>query len=172
MRWLKRTIICVAAAYASLVCANVTLAQEMSPGYAFAEVKDETDQPVFGAAVVVYKETGEEVGSSSTNAQGRAALFRKTRSEQRFIVRVLKSGYLTYEGVLDSSRENWWRDDEIKIKLVSLSKPKSRTGSAGRASSPLKRMPARAGPSPPSDSYIRDADRRVSASRVLRGHPT
>ena len=124
-----------------MACANIATAQVPSPGYAFLEVKDEKDKPVSGAAVVVYDKSGKEIGGWVTDPGGKAPLLRKNRGAERYVLRVIKAGYLTYEGVIETS-EQYWRNDEIKIKLVSLSKSKSK---GERRPSPL---PVRT-PSPP-----------------------
>lgn len=174
MRKLKQLVILAAAIGGLFACADNALAQLPSPGYIFLEAKDQADKPVVSAAAVVYDESGKEVGSSATDKEGKANLLQNSREKKKFIFRVIKSGYLTYEGVFETSGE--YNHVEIKVKLISATSPGTKT-EKGRQTVSAQTMnmpvPAPAGPSPPSDQIgIRGASRRVFSSRVLRAHPT
>jgi hypothetical protein len=162
---------CSVAACALLACANVTSAQELAPGYAFAEVTDETDQPVSGAVAVVHNEAGDEIGSSVTTPEGLASLVMNGYEKKSFIVRVIKRGYVTYEGEFKTTGAHY-ENIRVKIQLVPLSKPRSKTRAERRASSTLKRPPTPAGPSPPRARRTRTARSRASPSRFLHAYPT
>lgn len=168
MRWLRLLVIGAVAACALPACAGVSFAQVPAPVYMYAELTDETNQPVFGAATVVYNESGEEIASSATDPDGRTPLL-MNRGRHRFIVRILKAGYLTYEGVFETTGE--YRNAEIKIKLIS--DPKSKTGASRRASPSLKPAPKPSGLSPPTTSRrVRAAVGRAPPYTFLQGHPT
>lgn len=167
MHWLKRFLIGAAVACALPACAGVVSAQVPRSGYIFAEVTNSNDQPVSGAAAVVYNEKGDEVGSSVSDAGGRVSLMMNRRQPERFIFRIFKSGYLTYEGVFETSGE--YRNTEIKVKLIST--PKSKASAARRASPSLQLVPMPDEHSPPSDSRPRRDAARASPATALRGPP-
>ncbi|HEX8708786.1 MAG TPA: carboxypeptidase-like regulatory domain-containing protein [Pyrinomonadaceae bacterium] len=176
MRWLKRSGRFAAAAAALLWCVAAASAQEISPGYTFVEVKDGKDRPVVGASAAAYNEAGEEVASSVTDATGKARLISKRRGErqrQRFIVRVVKPGYLTYEGVIENSGAQWWHNETIEVKLIPLPRPGSEAGSERRAAPPSRRRRAPpAGPAPPPGARrAHSAGRNVLPLNTPRGHP-
>jgi hypothetical protein len=131
MRWLKCSARCAAAAFALLACSTAVSAQVPSPGYFFLEVSDEADKPVSGAATVVYDSSGKELESSVTDSSGGAALFRNRYEKERFVFRVIKPGYLTYEGTLVTSGP--YTRERIRIKLVPALRPKSKAAAARRA---------------------------------------
>src|SRR3954469_24782019 len=131
MRWLKCSARCAAAAFALLACSASASAQLPSPGYFFLEVLDEADKPVSGAATVVYDRSGKELESSATNSSGRASLFRNRSEKERFVFRVIKPGYLTYEGTLVTSGP--YKREEIRIKLIPSHRPKSKADAVRRA---------------------------------------
>jgi hypothetical protein len=122
---------CAAAVCALLACSTAASAQLPSPGYFFLEVLDEADKPMSGAATVVYDSSGKEVESSVTNPSGRAPLFRNRYGTERFVFRVIKPGYLTYEGTLVPSGE--YKREETSVKLISSRKPKSIADALRRA---------------------------------------
>jgi hypothetical protein len=173
MRKLKKSLI-LAAAAALLVCADNASAQLPSPGYIFLEATDQADKPVVSAAAVVYDESGKEVGSSATDREGKATLLQNSREKKKFIFRVIKSGYLTYEGVFETSGE--YKHVEIKVKLISATNPGTKTEKGRQSvSAHTVNLPMLepGGPSPPSNQTgIRDANLRASSSIVLQAHPT
>jgi hypothetical protein len=169
MRRLKLLVICATAVCALLACASVASAQVPYPGYIFAEVTDETDKPVGRATAVVYNSSGEEVGSSFTNAEGKVRLLENRNGQERFIFRIIKRGYVTHEGVFELSGQ--YKNAGIKVKLISNSRPKPKANATTPQN--LKRAAASAGPSPPTVSRrLRGAGSRASPARVLREHPT
>jgi hypothetical protein len=140
MRWLKCSARCAAVAFALLACSASASAQLPSPGYLFLEVLDEADKPVSGAATVVYDSSGKELESSATDSSGRASLFRNRSEKERFVFRVIKPGYLTYEGTLVTSGQ--YKREEIRIKLIPTLRPKSKADAVRRATT-TKRAPTR-----------------------------
>jgi hypothetical protein len=131
MRWLKCSARCAAAAFALLACSTAVSAQLPSPGYFFLEVSDEADKPVSGAATVVYDSSGKELESSSTDSSGRAALFRNHPQAERFVFRVVKPGYQTYEGTFVTSGQ--YKREQIRIKLTPTLRSKSKADAVRRA---------------------------------------
>lgn len=150
----------VLAAALLLASAAVAAAQVPMPGYVFAEVTDETDKPVTSATTVVYDQTGSEVGSSATNSKGSSALIVNTDAKSSFIVRVLKSGYQTYEGRFETTGQ--YRNFEIKIKLVPLShkRPATRALRAPPSRATTRTAPATGGLSPPGFRVSDDVGRK------------
>lgn len=132
MRKLKQSLILAAAAGALLVFADNASAQQLSTGYIFLEAKGQADKPVVSAAAVVYDESGKEVGSAATNREGRASLFRNSDAKKKFVFRVIKSGYLTYEGVFETSGQ--YTHVEIQVQLISAFGPEPRAGGVRRTS--------------------------------------
>jgi hypothetical protein len=130
MRRLKQSLILAAAVGVLFVCADIALAQVPSSGYIFLEATDQSDKPVFSAAAVVYDESGNEVGSSATDKQGKVSLLQNRSDKKKYIFRVIKSGYLTYEGVFETSGQ--YNRVTINIKLVSASSPEPQTGGMPR----------------------------------------
>ncbi len=164
MRWLKCSARCAAAAFALLACSTAASAQVPLPGYFFLEVLDEADKPVSGAATIVYDSSGKEQESSSTDSSGHASLFRNRSGTERFVFRVIKPGYLTYEGTLVTSSQ--YKNEQISIKLIPSLRPKSKTDD-------VRRTTTRARSSPPSDLLrARSVTRRAQLYRASRGHPT
>lgn len=164
MRWLKCSARCAAAAFALLACSASASAQVPPNGYFFLEVLDEADKPVSGAATVVYDSSGKELESATTDESGGAHLFRNRYETTRFVFRVIKPGYLTYEGTLVTSGQ--YTNERISINLVSTLKPKSKTDAVRRAAT-------RARPSPTSDlRRARSVIRRATVYGAARGHPT
>ena len=137
MRWLKCSARCAAVAFALLACSASASAQVPLPGYFFLEVLDEADNPVSGAATVVYDSSGKELESSATDSSGGAALFRNRYETQRFAFRVIKPGYLTYEGTFVTSGQ--YTREMIRIKLTPTLRPKSKAAAVRRATT--KRAP-------------------------------
>lgn len=169
MRWLKRSAQCAAAAFALLACSAAASAQIPSPGYFFLEVNDEADNLVPGAATVVYDSAGKELESSVTDEYGHARLLQNREGTERFVFRVTKSGFVTYEGTFVTSGR--YARKEIHIKLMRSLAPKPKAGDARRDAA--KRTQARAGPSPTSVSgRARSWRRRGHAFAASRGHPT
>jgi hypothetical protein len=168
MRWLKCSARCAAAAFALLACSASASAQVLPPGYFFLEVLDEADKPVAGAATVVYDSSGNEMESSATNSS-RTFLFRNRDAGERFVFRVIKPGYLTYEGTLVTSGLS--RNEMISIKLIPSLGPKSKADAVRRAAT--LHAPTRARPSPSSNiSRARSGTPRAQAYVASRGHPT
>jgi hypothetical protein len=169
----RRSLKCaLAAGCALLACAFVASAQELPPTYLFAEVKDEREQPVSGATVVAYDEKGEERGSSGTNVDGYAPLFYVGRYPVRLIVRVMKAGYQTYEGVPEMTYLDGWRTTAlVRIKLIS--KAKAAGGRRAQSSSPSKLRPAPNGKSPPKGyGFKRNVNGSHTSIKFIRGRPT
>lgn len=131
MRWLKCSARCAAVAFALLACSASASAQVPPPGYFFLEVLDEADKPVSGAATVVYDSSGKELESSATDSSGGAALFQNRYETQRFVFRVIKPGYLTYEGTFVTSGQ--YKREQIRIKLTPTLRPKSKADAVHRA---------------------------------------
>lgn len=151
-RWLRPLIIGAATCCALLLSASASSAQLPSPGYSFAEVTDETDRPVFGAGVAVYNGLGDEIAASVTDSVGSVRLVMNGYVRERFIVRIIKTGCLTYEGVFETSGA--YRNSLIKIKMICESRPK--VSAKVSAKSFVKPVPS--GPSPPAN-YSRARDR-------------
>jgi hypothetical protein len=86
-------------------------------------VLDEADKPVSDAATVVYDSLGKELESSATGSSGRATLFRNRYQPERFVFRVIKFGYMTYEGTFVTSGQ--YKQEVISIKLTPSLRPKS-----------------------------------------------
>ncbi len=152
-RWLKRSSLCAAVvvcAWAS--CVGTASAQQLSPGYTFADVTDEADQPVAGAVAVVYKESGEEAATTVTIMEGRASLMVNGYEKKRFVFRIIKPCYRTYEGAFETSGK-YTPNTIIRVKLVSLCKPKPKpSGTEQKSPTPSstpRPAPPPSGPSPP-----------------------
>jgi hypothetical protein len=160
MRWLRCSVRCAAGAFALLACSTVASAQVPSPGYFFLEALDEADKPVSGAATVVYDSSGKEVESSATDSKGRASLFRNRYGTERFVFRVIKPGFLTYEGTLVSSGQ--YKREEIRIRLIRSPGPGSKTG--GRRGVASGRSPA------PAELFFHAVHRRTR-NRLGRAPP-
>lgn len=143
MCWLKRSIQCAAFAFALLACSTAASAQELSRGYFFLEVLDEAGKPVSGASAVVYDSTGREAASSVTEAGG-ARLFQNSSDTTRYIFRVIKSGFVTYEGTFVTS--GTYRQEHLRVKLIRLPALKPKAGDARHAATEHTQI--RAGPSP------------------------
>ena len=164
MHRLKCLAQCAAVAFALLACATAASAQVPYQGYFFLEASDEAGKPVSGAATVVYDSSGKELESSATDAGGRARLFRNRDGSERFVFRVIKPGYITYEGTFTTSSQ--YKNEVISIKLIASQRPKSKADA-------VRLPPAPASPPPPSDST--GARRRVRfapAYRPSRGPPS
>jgi hypothetical protein len=126
MRRFKQSLMLAAAVGTLFACANIASAQVPSPGYIFLEAIDQADKPVFSAAAVTYDESGNEVASSVTDKKGEASLFRNSSEKKKFVFRVIKSGYLTYEGIFETSGQ--YDNVKIKIRLISASRPGTKEG--------------------------------------------
>ncbi|MCU1267597.1 MAG: hypothetical protein JWM21_3915 [Acidobacteria bacterium] len=137
MRGIERLLMGMIWACILLACATVASAQLPTMGYAFAEVIDETKKPLVGAAAVVYNESGAEVGGSITDGSGRARLVQNVDGKRSYVIRVIKSGYQTYESVFEPSGH--YNNTEIKIKLVALSRLKPKPGKARTKSRPPRK---------------------------------
>jgi hypothetical protein len=136
MRWLKCSARCAAAAFALLACSTAASAQVPPDGYFFLEVLDEADKPVSGAATVVYDSSGKELESSATDSSGQAALFRNRYQTERFVFRVIKPDFLTYEGTFVTSGQ--YKREQIRIKLS----PKPKADAVRRATTKRTSKPS------------------------------
>jgi|ERR1051325_6504536 hypothetical protein len=153
--WVKRVLLYIAAIFVLGCSGKIASAQLMSPGYVFVEVSDEAARPVSGAAVVLYNLDGSEIGSNVTEKSGLASMRKQSyRPGGKLILRVIKSGYATKEVTLDTDAA-YWKDENLKIKLLAVSKPARKDVPAPRKSKPArasKRAPPVSGLSPPGAS--------------------
>ena len=122
MRRLKHSLILVSAIGILCLCADNASAQIPPSGYIFLEVTDTAEKPVFSAAAVVYDQAGNEVASSITDREGTVNLLMNRNDKKKFGFRVIKSGFLTYEGVFETSGE--YINVRIKVRLIPASRPK------------------------------------------------
>lgn len=160
MKWLKCAAQCLAAACAVAAFACSASAQIPPPGYTFAEVTDEDGKPVSGATTVVYNESGEEAASSVTDSEGRSVLIQNGYRQGHFILRVIKRGFATYEGVFEPAGAQYV-SGSIKIKLTPARVRKRKAVDKRRAASAFKRAPTPTGPSPPASSRVRTASSKT-----------
>jgi hypothetical protein len=118
-------------------------AQLPRPGYTFVEVKDELDKPVPNAVGVAYDATGVEIGSGVTNKEGKASLIQNGYLNSDIVIRVMKSGYVTFEARAKAGGR--YVNQTIPVKL------KERPKEPGPAvvSRPKRRKPFDQGLSPP-----------------------
>ena len=165
MKWLKRAVQCLVAACATAAFACAASAQIPSPGYTFAEVSDEDGKPVSGATTVVYNESGEESASSVTDSEGKSLLIQNGYQQGHFILRVIKRGFVTYEGRFEPAGGRYV-SGTIKIKLTHARGRKRKAVGKRRAASAFKRAPTPTGPSPP---YSHRA--RTASSKTPRAPP-
>ena len=156
MKWLKRSVQCLVAACAPAAFACAASAQIPPPGYTFAEVTGEDGKPVSGATPVVYNESGEELTSSVTDSEGKSVLIRNDYQQGRFILRVIKRGFATYEGGFEPAGGRYVSGG-IKIKLTPARGRKRKAVDKRRAASAFKRAPTPTGPSPPDSRRARTA---------------
>lgn len=162
MKWLKRVVQCLVAAYATAAFAGTASAQIPPPGYTFAEVTDEDGKPVSGATTVVYNESGEESASSVTDSEGKSILIQNGRQQEHFILRVIKRGFVTYEGRFEPAGGQYV-SGSIKIKLTHA-RGRKRKAVVGkqRDASAFKRAPTPTGPSPPDSRRVRTATSKTT----------
>ena len=113
---LRFSVCCLAVVWVSSCFPSTVSAQIPSPGYTFVDVRDESDKPIANAVGIVYDESGAEIGSGVTDARGEAALVRNRRGAGEWVLRIIKSGYLVYEGVLKPTGE--YTDVRVPVKLI------------------------------------------------------
>ena len=113
---IRISLCCLAVVWVSLCFQRTVSAQVPSPGYTFVEVHDESDKPIANAIGIVYDETGAEIGSGVTDARGEAALVQNRRGAGEWVFRMIKAGYVIYEGVLKPAGE--YINVRVPVKLV------------------------------------------------------
>ena len=113
---LRVSLCCLTVVWISLHLPSTVSAQVPSPGYTFVEVHDESDKPIANAVGIVYDESGTEIASAVTDARGEAALVQNRRGAGEWVFRIIKSGYLVYEGVLKPAGE--YSNVRIPVKLI------------------------------------------------------
>src|SRR5262245_3071562 len=125
------------------LCGGTVRAQVPPPLYTFLEVTGESGAPVAGASVVLYNASGEEVRHWVTDDGGKVRIrghksglinepWLSNDANGGRIVRVIKLGYLTYEGALEGPLTDKLvsedRGGEAKIKIQLLRRPRSKVG--------------------------------------------
>jgi hypothetical protein len=110
----SRILLCCLAV--SFCFVGTVSAQIPSPGYTFVDVRDESDKPIANAIGIVYDESGAEIGSGVTDARGEAAVAQNRRGAGEWVIRVIKSGYVVYEGVLKPAGE--YANVRVPVKLI------------------------------------------------------
>ena len=113
---LRFSLCCLAVVWVSLCLPTAVSAQTPSPGYTFVEVHDESDKPIANAIGIVYDESGAEIGSGVTDARGEAAVVQHRPGAGEWVLRIIKSGYLVYEGVLKPTGE--YSNVRVPVKLI------------------------------------------------------
>jgi len=120
-------------------------AQVAPPSYTFIEVTDESGLPLAGAAVVIYDASGEEIRHWLSDDAGRVHIWGYknelairepwlSKSDNRSnVLRITRSGYLTYESVLERNLldklPDWGGEAGIKVKVKLARRPKSKISS-------------------------------------------
>ena len=105
-------------------------AQLPSPGYTFVDVRDESDKPIANAIGIVYDESGTEIGNGVTDARGEAAVVQNRRGAGEWVLRIIKPGYLVYEGVLKPGGEYTYLRVPVKLIRRGRSKPVTPQGTS------------------------------------------
>ena len=113
---MRISLCCLALVWVSLCFQMTVSAQIPAPGYTFVEVRDESDKPIANAIGIVYDESGAEIGSGVTDVRGEAGLIQNRRGTGEWVFRVIKSGYLIYEGVLKPAGE--YTNVRVPVRLV------------------------------------------------------
>jgi len=122
----RKLLLCCFAVVCVNMCFDRTVsAQIPSPGYTFVEVRDESDKPIANAVGIVYDQSGAEIGNGVTDARGEAALIQNRGKGGEWVFRIIKSGYLIYEGVLKPAGE--YQDVRVPVRLVRRVRSKSVT---------------------------------------------
>jgi hypothetical protein len=115
-KFFRISLCCLAVVWVGLCVPSTVSAQIPSPGYTFVEVRDESDKPIANAIGIVYDESGAEIGSGVTDARGEAAVVQHRPGAGEWIFRVIKSGYVVYEGVLKPGGE--YTNLRVPVKLI------------------------------------------------------
>jgi len=128
-----------------MICCRGIEAQVAPPSYSFIEVTDESGLPIAGAAAVIYDDSGEEIRHWLSDDAGSVHIWGykselairepwlKKSDNSSNVLRITRSGYRTYESVLERNLLDKLPDrrDEagitIKVKLVR--RPKSKISS-------------------------------------------
>ncbi len=135
-----------------MLCGKAVEAQVAPPIYTFVEVTNESGKPVAGAAVVIYNASGEEVRHWVTDDAGKAYIRGSKHglvageqwlynNKDSYIIRITRSGYLTYENALEGSLADKLdlgdrsdRDEKFKLKIKLLRHAKSKVSEVRKTS--------------------------------------